>query len=62
MEERIENIIKLCALEQPDTLILGAFGCGAFGNKRRDVYPMFEQAINKYLPDTVKIIFADYKV
>ena len=59
MEHRIENIIKLCAVQKPDVLILGAFGCGVFGNKREIVYPQFEQAINKYLPDEITIIFAD---
>ena len=59
MEQRIEKIIQLCALKKPDTLILGAFGCGVFGNQRENVYPQFEQAINKYLPDEMKIIFAD---
>ena len=61
MQERISRIIQLAAINQPETLILGAFGCGAFGNKREIVYPMFEQAINQYIDDSVKIIFADYK-
>ena len=59
MAHRIENIIRLCAVQNPDTLILGAFGCGVFGNKRETVYPQFEQAINQYIPDNIKIIFAD---
>ena len=59
MEHRIENIIKLCAVQKPDVLILGAFGCGVFGNKREIVYPQFEQAINKYLPEEITILFAD---
>ncbi|MBQ9258315.1 MAG: TIGR02452 family protein [Neisseriaceae bacterium] len=61
MQERISRIIQLAAINQPETLILGAFGCGAFGNKREIVYPMFEQAINQYIDDKVKIIFADTK-
>lgn len=59
MQNRIENIIMLAADHKPDVLILGAFGCGMFGNRREIVYPMFEQAINKYIPDQIKIIFAD---
>ena len=59
MQERINRIIQLAALKKPDILILGAFGCGAFGNKREVVYPMFENAINQYIDDSVKIIFAD---
>ena len=61
MKERISNIIALAALKQPDLLILGAWGCGAFGNKREIIYPLFEEAINLYLPEKVKVIFADIK-
>ena len=35
--------------------------CGAFGNKREIIYPLFEEAINLYLPEKVKVIFADIK-
>ena len=59
MERRITQIIALAADRSPDVLILGAFGCGVFGNRRETVYPMFEQAINRYLPETVEVIFAD---
>ena len=61
MQERINRIIQLSAIRQPETLILGAFGCGAFGNKREIIYPMFEHAINQYIDDSVQIIFADTK-
>ncbi|MCR5718080.1 MAG: TIGR02452 family protein [Oscillospiraceae bacterium] len=59
MQHRITQIIALAALKQPDILVLGAFGCGVFGNRRETVYRQFEQAINQYLPDTVRVIFAD---
>ena len=59
MEQRIEKIIRLCAVQKPDVLILGAFGCGVFGNRREIVYPQFEKAINQYLSDEITIIFAD---
>ncbi|MBR2087065.1 MAG: TIGR02452 family protein [Oscillospiraceae bacterium] len=59
MERRITQIIVLAADRSPDVLILGAFGCGVFGNRRETVYPMFEQAINRYLPETVEVVFAD---
>ena len=59
MERRITQIIALAAERSPDALIRGAFGCGVFGNRRETVYPMFEQAINRYLPETVEVVFAD---
>ena len=61
MQERIDRIIALAAINKPDSLILWAFGCGAFDNKRKIIYPMFENAINRYLPSSVKIIFANTK-
>lgn len=59
MQVRIEKIIQLSAEKLPDTLILGAFGCGVFGNRRESVYPLFESAIAHYLPRSVNVIFAD---
>ncbi len=59
MNNRIMQIIALAANKHPDVLILGAYGCGAFGNKRETVYPMFEEAINQYLPEDIEVIFAD---
>lgn len=55
---RIEKIIKLAVSKKPEVLILGAFGCGMFGNKQKKVLPMFEEIINKYVPDDIKVIFA----
>ena len=57
MERRIARIIALACTVQPEVLILGAFGCGAFGNRREDVYPMFARALGPS-PDC-EVIFAD---
>ena len=59
MEERIGRIVALAARKRPDVLVLGAYGCGSFGNRRETVYPQFERAINRYLPDEVQVVFAD---
>ena len=59
MQERIDRIIALAARKRPDVLVLGAYGCGAFGNRRETVYPQFERAINRYLHDAVQVVFAD---
>ena len=58
MRTRIKRIITLAVMKQPDVLILGAFGCGMFGNKQRKVLPVFEEMINKYVPDGIEVIFA----
>lgn len=58
MKTRIEKIIMLAVEKNTDILILGAFGCGVFGNKRETVFPIFEEIINKYVPDSMEVIFA----
>ena len=59
MQERIDRIVALAARKRPDVLVLGAWGCGVFGNRRETVYPQFERAINRYLPDDVRVVFGD---
>ncbi len=63
MKRRISRIISLAASKAPDIVILGAFGCGAFGNDRKDVYPMFEEAIDKFGGNSAEYVFAvpDFK-
>ncbi|MDE6781306.1 MAG: TIGR02452 family protein [Ruminococcus sp.] len=58
MYSRIEKIIMLALEKNSRVLILGAFGCGLFGNRRETVFPMFEEIINKYVPDSVEVVFA----
>ncbi len=58
MYTRIKKIITLALEKKTDILILGAFGCGAFGNRRKTVLPIFEEIINKYVPDSVEVVFA----
>lgn len=58
MEKRIEKIVSLAMSKLPDLIILGAFGCGAFGNDRNVVLPMFERAVNSFCGDSIEIIFA----
>ncbi len=57
MERRINKIVSFCAETDSKTVVLGAFGCGVFGNDRNDVLPMFERAINKFGGDK-QYIFA----
>ncbi len=61
MARRIERIVQLAVSRNPEVIVFGAFGCGAFGNRREVVYPLFEAAINRYVPDTVTVLFADPK-
>ncbi len=58
MERRIGKIVSFAVSKKPDVIILGAFGCGAYGNDRDDILPMFEIAINSYSDGKSEIIFA----
>ena len=58
MERRIEKIVSFMQSQSPEVMVLGAFGCGAFGNKREIILPYFEAAINKYTDGKAEIIFA----
>ena len=58
MEKRINKVISFAHSKSPDVLILGAFGCGAFGNNRETVLQIFENSINKYIDNKPDIIFA----
>lgn len=58
MQKRINKIVSFSQQQKPDIVILGAFGCGAFGNKQDVVLQQFEQAINAYTDGSVKFVFA----
>jgi uncharacterized protein (TIGR02452 family) len=58
MTVRINKIVNLAVSGNTDTLILGAFGCGAFGNKYETVMKIMENAVNNYVPDNIRVIFA----
>jgi uncharacterized protein (TIGR02452 family) len=58
MKARIDLIFRYAALESYDTLVLGALGCGAFGNPASDVANMFRNAIEAHGGYFKRIVFA----
>lgn len=46
MKERIERIIALAKHENVDVLILGAFGCGVFGNNPFTIAGIFKEVLS----------------
>lgn len=57
MMSRIDSIIKSAILNNVDNLILGAWGCGAFGQNPRVVASCFKVILDKY-PAFDNVIFA----
>ena len=45
MRSRIGKVLSVAALHKHDTLILGAWGCGAFGNNPNEVAEFFREAL-----------------
>lgn len=56
LKERISFILDIAAKNKVDVLILGAFGCGAFGQDPNEVKKIFMKLSNNYI--FKKIIFA----
>ena len=48
LEKRIDFILKIASDNKVDTLILGAFGCGVFGQNALEVANIFKRYLQKY--------------
>lgn len=58
-EERIRKVLLIALAHGHPSLVLGAWGCGAFGNDSQDVAPIFAQHLNGEFSDAFeKVIFA----
>ena len=59
LENRIKFIVDILLANNVETAILGAFGCGVFGQNPIEVATIFEKIISKYcLNKKMKIVFA----
>lgn len=58
MSIRIDAIFQLAIEKKHDTLVLGALGCGAFGNPPEEVAVLFRNAIAQYGSAFACIYFA----
>lgn len=57
LASRIDFVLKIAMNNHVDTLILGAYGCGVFGQNPREVAELFKEYLNKYHCFS-KVIFA----
>jgi uncharacterized protein (TIGR02452 family) len=58
METKIENIFLTAYLNNYDTLVLGALGCGAYENPIMEVTNIFLNTLNKFRGCFKKVTFA----
>lgn len=59
LTQRINYLLHIMKLEHQEVLILGAFGCGVFGNDSYQVATIFKKLLDTEYRDTFKtIIFA----
>lgn len=59
LRKRIDFVLSIAAANGVDNLILGAFGCGVFGQRSYDVALIFDELIkDKYKRAFRKVIFA----
>ena len=58
LKDRIKFVIKIALNNNVDTLILGAFGCGVFGQDPIEVASIFKEIIGKYCNRGLRIVFA----
>lgn len=55
---RIETIMRIAAVQQADTLVLGAFGCGFFGNDPEQVAGLFRTWLEAHPGQFQTVVFS----
>lgn len=58
LDERIHFLLNIAAKHKVDTLILGAFGCGVFGQDPYEVASIFKKYLEQEYKCFKKVIFA----
>lgn len=58
LANRIETIMRIAAAHQVDTLILGAFGCGFFGNDAEQVATLFKTWLDAHPGQFQSVVFS----
>jgi uncharacterized protein (TIGR02452 family) len=59
LQYRAKRILEVAAKHEHETIVLGAWGCGVFGNEAQDVSKAFREAL-KRVPAFKRVVFAIY--
>ena len=61
MEDRIDRVLNAAVYHQEEVLVLGAWGCGVFGQKADTIAKLFKQALDSKYKDRFRtVVFAIY--
>jgi uncharacterized protein (TIGR02452 family) len=59
MRERVHKVLTVAAVHGHDTLVLGAWGCGAFGNDGEEIAELFREALReRFVGVFATVVFA----
>ena len=58
LSHRIETIMRIAAVNDADTLVLGAFGCGYFGNDPEQVAGLFRMWLDAHPGQFQQVVFS----
>ncbi len=59
MQRRTRRVLSVAALHGHDALVLGAWGCGVFGNDSREIAELFHHALRDDFPGVfARVVFA----
>lgn len=58
LANRVETIMRIAAVHEPDTLVLHAFGCGFFDNDPKQVAGLFQAWLEAHPGLFEKVVFA----
>jgi uncharacterized protein (TIGR02452 family) len=59
MRERIHKVLAIATVHGHDTLVLGAWGCGAFGNDAEEIAELFREALaERFVGVFATVVFA----
>jgi uncharacterized protein (TIGR02452 family) len=61
MKYRIRNILKIAIVNDKQNIVLGAWGCGVFGNSPKNIATDFKEVLDEGYKDYFNnIVFAIY--
>jgi uncharacterized protein (TIGR02452 family) len=58
LEEKIRSVLKVASIHQHQSIVLGAWGCGAFRNPPHDVATIFKKVLSEHKGSIQKAVFA----